>query len=393
MVVVRSTFLDVVDDEEVGEHHCVRRPCLRRSRTDPTSLQRAWDEKETKLWSDSSPVVYVLEGETWQKCSQSESQSTIPSSTASDSDEQRCIPGSVSSTQASLAMFEATHNSASDSESPFSGHNLPSTHAPSEELVSMREQTKRTNQRCQSKLPFELASGTLQEASKRTSGIGKWVPSFADAKAFVVPEPVPVSLMCTGQWCLPTVAAPTLLTSQHSAGTLVHFKGVMDNLEHQRTTLMLRNLPNNYSRDLVIQLLNEHGFAGKYDFLYFPIDFQTGCGLGFAFVNCITHSDACLVKGTLNGFQKWAIPSSKVCTVGWSGNDQQGLVANTERYRNSSVMHKSVPEASKPVIFKNGVRAKFPCSTKKLWPPSCQHGSRVRQPGSAQRKSSSETTA
>jgi hypothetical protein len=142
---------------------------------------------------------------------------------------------------------------------------------------------------------------------------------------------------------------------------------------------MLRNLPNNYTRDLVIALLDEHGFLGKYDFLYFPVDFQTGCGLGFAFVNFIGHSHACLAKRALDGFKQWAIPSSKVCSVGWSGNDQQGQRANIERYRNSSVMHKSVPDSSKPAIFKDGVRAKFPNSTKKLWPPSSQYGSRVRQ--------------
>jgi hypothetical protein len=128
-----------------------------------------------------------------------------------------------------------------------------------------------------------------------------------------------------------------------------------------------------------MDLLKAHGFAGRYDFLYFPVDFQTGSGLGFAFVNFTTHADACLVKDKLEGFRKWAIPSSKVCTIGWSGNDQQGLAANVDRYRNSSVMHKSVLDSSKPAVFKDGVRVKFPCSTKKLWPPSSKHGSRVKQ--------------
>jgi len=187
--------------------------------------------------------------------------------------------------------------------------------------------------------------------------------------------------MCMGQWCQPTTFVLPGGTTPYSEGARVN--GENNNME--RTTLMLRNLPNNYSRNLVIELLNEHGFVEKFDFLYFPVDFQTGCGLGFAFVNFIAHSDACLAKNVLDGFRKWAIPSSKVCAVGWSGNDQQGLAANIERYRNSSVMHKSVPDSSKPAIFKDGVRAKFPCSTKKLWPPSNQHGSRVKQQGATRR--------
>merc|ERR1712113_412539 len=136
--------------------------------------------------------------------------------------------------------------------------------------------------------------------------------------------------------------------------------GSKENAVEQRTTLMLRNLPNNYTRDLLTELLDTHGYAQKYDFVYYPIDFQTSSGLGFAFVNFQTHADAAEIKAKLEGFKKWAIPSSKVCTVGWSAAGQQGLDANIERYRNSSVMHKSVPDESKPIVLNNGVRVKFP---------------------------------
>merc|ERR1712113_887226 len=48
-----------------------------------------------------------------------------------------------------------------------------------------------------------------------------------------------------------------------------------------RTTAMLRNVPNNYTRDMLLASLDSEGFAGKYDFLYLPIDYATGAGLGF----------------------------------------------------------------------------------------------------------------
>lgn len=354
MVIVKSTFLDVVGDEDAEEEQ----PRMRRSSTAPALFtQHALGEAEARS-SDDSPTVYVLEGVKWLKCSQAdfENSSAISSGTLSALDEQGYISDSVSATplpmQGLPAEFEVSDSATSDGESP-SGGQLPFTHSRSD-------------------------GSTCTLVSNHTSG----------SVHSLVPDPLPVSVMCMGQWYLPTpsyAAMPSVWPSEHySAGPSVRAEDAV-NKEHERTTLMLRNLPNNYTRDLVIELLDEQGFAEKYNFLYFPVDFQTGCGLGFAFVNLITHADACLMKDTLDGFRKWAIPSSKVCTVGWSGNDQQGLAANVERYRNSSVMHKSVPDMSKPVIFKGGVRMKFPCSTKKLWPPSSQHGSRVKLQGAAQR--------
>jgi len=146
-----------------------------------------------------------------------------------------------------------------------------------------------------------------------------------------------------------------------------------------RTTVMLRNIPNNYTRAMLLELLDSQGLAGRYDFVYLPFDFKTEAGLGFAFVNLLTPEDAELCKVHLTGFRSWAIPSGKVCEVGWSGADQQGLEANSERYRNSSVMHSSVPEELKPVRFMNGVQVPFPKPTRKVWPPHSNYGLRARR--------------
>jgi len=138
--------------------------------------------------------------------------------------------------------------------------------------------------------------------------------------------------------------------------------------ERQMTTIMLRNLPNDYTRSMLLQLLDRKGFAGKYDFIYLPTDFARSAGLGYAFVNLVTVADAQLIRKRLEGFRQWIVPSSKVCTVGWS-HPCQGLGANIERYRNSPIMHECVPDEFKPMLFKDGLRVEFPKPTKRIRKP------------------------
>jgi len=133
--------------------------------------------------------------------------------------------------------------------------------------------------------------------------------------------------------------------------------------EDALTTVMLRNLPNNYSRAMVLAMLNDEGFGGLYDFVYLPIDFKSRACLGYAFVNMVTSDAAAALWRHFNGFSKWMLPSRKVCNVCWSG-PHQGLEAHVERYRNSPVMHASVPDEYKPVVFHDGVRVVFPPPSK-----------------------------
>eukprot|EP00434_Breviolum_minutum_P038369 symbB.v1.2.034033.t2/scaffold4320.1/size63662/6 len=147
-----------------------------------------------------------------------------------------------------------------------------------------------------------------------------------------------------------------------------------------RTTVMLRNLPNNYTRLMVVNLLNQEisflqnmrrfpeGFKGKFDFLYLPIDFRSKAGLGYAFVNLCDPSYVQQFWKTFDGFTKWVLPSSKVCQVSWSG-PHQGQAAHVERYRSSPIMHSSVPDECKPIVLLDGERVDFPEALKKIRAP------------------------
>jgi hypothetical protein len=155
--------------------------------------------------------------------------------------------------------------------------------------------------------------------------------------------------------------------------------GCCDSSASSLTTIMMRNLPKGYTREQLKHVLDHEGFYGRYDFLYVPYDFRTSTILGFAFLNLISPDEAQRFRKEFGGFRRWGIPSGKVCNLSWANMDQQGLETNIQRYRNSSVMHKSVPESCKPMILAGGVPIKFPKSSKKLWPPHADFGNHTKR--------------
>jgi len=140
-----------------------------------------------------------------------------------------------------------------------------------------------------------------------------------------------------------------------------------------RTTAMLRNLPDGFTRNALLHLLDTEGFAGKYDFAYLPVDFHTLQGLKHAFVNMTSPAEADRLRSHLEGFTNWSLPSDSACAVAWNDR-QQGLPALVERYRNSPVMHDTVPDECKPVIVVGGRRAMFPPPTQKIKAPKILKG-------------------
>lgn len=135
-----------------------------------------------------------------------------------------------------------------------------------------------------------------------------------------------------------------------------------------RRTLVFQRIPREYSRDMVVEMLHEHGFAGKFDFLYLPCNFANGRSFGYFFVNMISSANADDCMRYFNGFMDWRVASDNVCAVLWADTD--GLQANIQRYRNSPVMHPSVPSELQPILFgSKGVQIGFPAATRKLKAP------------------------
>jgi hypothetical protein len=140
----------------------------------------------------------------------------------------------------------------------------------------------------------------------------------------------------------------------------------------QKTTVILRNLPIECNRDMLMQLLDVEGFSGRYDFLHYPIDFHKRTGLGYAIVNMVNHNVAVDVRSHFEGFKSWPCPSDNICEVAWN-TPHQGLMTHIERYRNSPLMHESVPETYRPILLENGIPQQFPPPTAQIRPPRIRH--------------------
>ncbi len=85
-------------------------------------------------------------------------------------------------------------------------------------------------------------------------------------------------------------------------------------LRDGRTSLMIKNIPNKYSQDMLKELL-DRTHALRYDFLYLPLDFKNHCNVGYAFVNVKRTQDVVSLYAQFNG-KKWQyFKSEKICEI------------------------------------------------------------------------------
>ena len=81
---------------------------------------------------------------------------------------------------------------------------------------------------------------------------------------------------------------------------------------------MIRNIPNRYTRQMILNELNEKKVvSGTYDFLYLPIDFQNSCNLGYAFVNMVSPLAVVQLYNSMHGYPWKLSRSSKICQLVW----------------------------------------------------------------------------
>jgi len=118
-------------------------------------------------------------------------------------------------------------------------------------------------------------------------------------------------------------------------------------------TVMMRNLPNKYSQHLLVQEIAEAGFGEAYDFLYLPMDNQTGANRGYAFINFVRSSLAQRFKLAYEGKSMKSFNSSKIVNV--TPAALQGFEANLQHYSSTKVNRGS--PGSRPIFLRNAENA------------------------------------
>jgi hypothetical protein len=114
----------------------------------------------------------------------------------------------------------------------------------------------------------------------------------------------------------------------------------------KRTTIMVRNIPNKYTQQMLLDEVNQK-FSGTYDFFYLPIDFKNRCNVGYCFINFLGPQSIAAFVEDFHG-QKWKnFNSEKVCAVSFARI--QGKQAMIARFENSSLMDKV--DEYKPLLF------------------------------------------
>jgi hypothetical protein len=118
--------------------------------------------------------------------------------------------------------------------------------------------------------------------------------------------------------------------------------------EDIRTTLMIKNIPNKYDQDSLLEAINDK-YIKHYDFFYLPIDFYNKCNVGYAFINFINPLTIATFITDFNDKMWPRFNSVKVCKVTYARiQGKQNLI---DHFRNSSLMFES-PEF-RPLIFKS----------------------------------------
>jgi hypothetical protein len=84
--------------------------------------------------------------------------------------------------------------------------------------------------------------------------------------------------------------------------------------EDNRTTLMIKNIPNKYTISSFLDEINIY-FKHTYDVFYLPIDYVNKCNLGFAFINFVEPLHIILFYELYRG-KKWKkFKSDKICEL------------------------------------------------------------------------------
>lgn len=101
------------------------------------------------------------------------------------------------------------------------------------------------------------------------------------------------------------------------------------------TTVMVRGIPCSFSQGRVLQLLDDAGLAGKFNFFYLPCAGKSPSNLGYAFVNFVDAESASTCQAMLDGVALDPKRSVKLCSI--APADIQGLENLRKHFRRTAI--------------------------------------------------------
>lgn len=153
------------------------------------------------------------------------------------------------------------------------------------------------------------------------------------------------------------------------------------------TTMMIRNLPHNFSQSRLLEELDKGGYAGTYDFAYLPMSFDAkqNCACkGYAFVNFVCEERAAAFADEWHKSRNCGVQGT---VLNISPATLQGLQANVKKLAGPRMTRIRNP-ALRPFVNSrvteqfNGGRKVEHCTTVDLSTTSPQRKSSGMKPGS-----------
>mmetsp|Transcript_41332 Transcript_41332/g.108969 ORF Transcript_41332/g.108969 Transcript_41332/m.108969 type:complete len:437 (-) Transcript_41332:322-1632(-) len=122
------------------------------------------------------------------------------------------------------------------------------------------------------------------------------------------------------------------------------------------TTMMLRNIPNKYTQNTLLQEIDDFGFFGSYDFFYLPMDVHNSSNVGYAFINFLSPTDAERFRKVFGSHRFQKFQSRKISSV--CSAHVQGLAENLRHFEKRAVTH-ARNEQYRPIVLKGNQRVDF----------------------------------
>lgn len=106
-------------------------------------------------------------------------------------------------------------------------------------------------------------------------------------------------------------------------------------LGDKRTACMIKNIPNRYTSEMMVDFINETHF-GLYDFFYLRMDFKNRCNVGYAFINFVDNEAVLSFYERINGYRWCNFSSHKIAELTYASI--QGIDNLKRKFKRSLVM-------------------------------------------------------